>query len=251
MTQSPSVSAPAMSQTDAVVQGIKSMIVTGELRAGDRLPVEPDLAARLKVSRGPLREGVRALSAMGVLTTRQGSGTYVTALDSEVLLAPLGFVIDLHSEPDSLSVLQIRRVLETEAAGRAADRITPSEIERAGAILSRIQLMLDSGDVDHQELLDIDVAFHQVIAKAAGNPVLSALIEALSGRTMRARLWRAVAQDSANMSSHREHLAILAALARHDSDRARVAMAGHLFAVEDFVRTSAPADTASGNADGR
>lgn len=70
-----------ISQTDVVVQGIRSLIVEGKLRPGDRLPVEKDLAGAL-VSRNPLREGVRALSVMGVLETRQGAGTYVTALDS-------------------------------------------------------------------------------------------------------------------------------------------------------------------------
>src|SRR3712207_1697225 len=83
------------SLTDVGVQRIKAMIVDGELEPGSRLPVEHDLAAALGVSRGSLREGVRALAMMGVLETRQGDGTYVTSLDPSVLLAPMGFVVDL------------------------------------------------------------------------------------------------------------------------------------------------------------
>jgi DNA-binding FadR family transcriptional regulator len=63
---------PGVSQTDVVVQGIRQMIIDRRLRPGDRLPIEKDLAAALGVSRNPLREGVRALSMMGVLETRQG-----------------------------------------------------------------------------------------------------------------------------------------------------------------------------------
>ena len=71
------------SQTDVVVEGIKQMLLDGRFVPGERLPIEADLAVLLGVSRGSLREGVRALSAMGVLETRQGSGTYVTGLDPQ------------------------------------------------------------------------------------------------------------------------------------------------------------------------
>src|SRR5689334_4268474 len=80
-----------MSQTDVVVYGIKKMILDGELSPGDQLPIEKDLAPRLGVSRGSLREGVRALSIMGVLETRRGAGMFVTSLDASLLLAPMGF----------------------------------------------------------------------------------------------------------------------------------------------------------------
>ena len=78
-----------MARTADVVAAIKDMILAGELGAGDRLPTEKDLGARLGVSRGPLREGVSALAAMGVLDTRQGDGTYVTSLEPGLLMAPL------------------------------------------------------------------------------------------------------------------------------------------------------------------
>jgi DNA-binding FadR family transcriptional regulator len=84
-----------MSRTDDVVNGIKHMILAGKLRPGERLPVERELAEALGVSRGPLREGIRALSILGIVNTRQGDGTYVTSLDVSRLLAPMGFVVDL------------------------------------------------------------------------------------------------------------------------------------------------------------
>jgi GntR family transcriptional repressor for pyruvate dehydrogenase complex len=179
-----------MSRTDDVVDGVKRMILNGDLNPGDRLPVEKDLASALGVSRGSLREGVRALSILGVLDTRQGDGTYVTSLDPRVLLAPMGFVVDLHGEGNALSV---------------------------------------------HRLIEIDIAFHRVIAVRSGNPVPAALIESLASRTIRRRLWRGLTEEGADQRTHGEHEAILAALAAGDPDRARVRMATHLLEVEEFI----------------
>src|SRR5437879_13652277 len=82
------------SQSEVVVDVIKDMITSGVLSAGSRLPVEKDLADELRVSRGSLREGVRALVLMGVLETRQGDGTYVTARDPATRLGPLEVLLD-------------------------------------------------------------------------------------------------------------------------------------------------------------
>jgi DNA-binding FadR family transcriptional regulator len=231
------------SQTDVVVQGIKQLIVDGALKAGDRLPVEKDLGEALGVSRGPLREGVRALSIMGVLETRQGDGTYVTALDSSLLMAPMGFVVDLQDRSGAHYLHAVRRMLETEAAALAAARISAEAIAAADAILRQTEAELAGGDPSHEALIDNDIAFHRLIAQETGNPVLEALIGALSGRTVRDRLWRSISQTGADEATHGEHRAILTALVEHDPDRARVRMAAHLFAVEDFLHEQPPGET--------
>ncbi len=226
---------PGFSQSDVVVQGIRQMIVDGHLRPGDRLPVEKDLAASLGVSRNPLREGVRALSIMGVLETRQGDGTYVTALDSSILLAPMGFVVDLQDGSGTPHLHGVRRILETEAAAAAAQRIGPDELEAAAELLRHNEAELLLAEPNHETVIENDIAFHRIIAQAAGNPVLAALIDALGGRTMRDRLRRSITQPGADETAHREHLLILSALTAQDADRARVRMATHLFTVEDSL----------------
>lgn len=233
-----------MSRTDHVVDGITRMILEGELSPGDRLPVEKDLAARLDVSRGSLREGVRALSVLGVVESRQGDGTYVTTLDPGLLVAPLGLVVELQSAGHALPVHAVRRMLETEAAGLAASnaRGAAEALSRAGAALDDAAGVLSgaaaagSQDVDHERLLQADIAFHRSIAEAAGNPVLAALIEALAGRTARHRLWRGRTEAGADERTQHEHEAILAAVTDGDPERARVRMAAHLLEVEDFLR---------------
>lgn len=226
---------PGVSQTDVVAQGIRQMIIDGRLRPGDRLPVEKDLAAALGVSRNPLREGVRALSMMGVLETRQGDGTYVTKLDPSMLLAPMGFVVDLHDGTGTTHLHSVRRILETEAAACAAQRVGVAELEAAAELLRHNEAELALDEPNHETVIENDIAFHRIIAEAAGNPVLTALIDALGGRTMRDRLRRSIAQPGADETAHREHLSILAALSAHDPDRARTWMSAHLFTVEDYL----------------
>lgn len=228
------------SRTDDVVEGIRKLIIEGKLRPGDRLPVEKVLAETLGVSRNPLREGVRALSAMGVLETRQGDGTYVTSLDSSLLLAPMGFVADLHDHTGAHHLHAVRRMLETEAAALAARLISPEDLAVAEEQLRRIEAELDKDEPDHEAVIDNDLAFHQTIAQAAGNPVLAALIEALGGRTIRDRLWRSISEHGADEATHAEHRSILAALRSHDPERARARMAAHLFGVEDYLNQRPP-----------
>ncbi|TDC20528.1 FadR family transcriptional regulator [Streptomyces sp. 8K308] len=229
----------ARSQTDVVVDGIKRMIMGGELAAGARLPVEKDLAAQLGVSRSSLREGVRALTMTGVLETRQGAGTYVTALDPRILMSPMTFLADLQ-RPESVVELQsVRRVLEVEAAGRAALRISDAELASAEGILATMDELLNGpGSPSHEAVMEADIAFHRVIAGACGNATLEALIEALASRTVRARLWRAINEEGTELVTHREHRAILAALRSRDPDASRLRMGVHLLAVEQYLTAS-------------
>lgn len=225
----------APAQTDVVVDGIKAMIVSGQLAPGARLPREKDLAEQLQVSRGSLREGVRALCIMGVLETRQGDGTFVTALNASLLLAPVGFLIDLRAEDDAAHLHAVRRILETEAAGLASQHMAAADIKAATVLLDAANPATPTGESGYERFLEADIAFHRIIARAAGNPVLDALIDALATRTVRGRMWRAITEEGALEITHREHLAILRAIADRDYEAARIRMGSHLLAVQEFV----------------
>jgi GntR family transcriptional repressor for pyruvate dehydrogenase complex len=225
------------SQTDVVLQGVKGMIIGGMLGPGSRLPVEKDLAESLGVSRGSLREGVRALCIMGVLETRQGDGTYVTSLDSSLLLAPMAFMVDLQGREHRHDLHSVRRVLETEAAARAALTITDEQLGEAAQILDAVEPLVRGGDErDHEVILDADIAFHHLVAQASNNPALAALIDALANRTSRSRLWLGLHKQDQVRNAHSEHRAILVALAAHQPDRARLMMDHHLLVVEDAIQ---------------
>lgn len=225
------------SQSEVVIDGIRDMITEGTLVAGSRLPVERDLCTQLGVSRGSLREGIRALVILGVLETRQGDGTYVTSLDATTLFGPLGFLAELQSPANSVHLLAVRRVLEPEAAAKAATLISDADLAEAGRVLDRGDALLDAaeGEVDLEATIDVDTDFHRIVARASGNPAFAAIIEALIGRTARARLWRAIHDDGAVRRTQAEHRAVLDALRDHDPDRARIRMSVHVLGVEEYT----------------
>ena len=168
-----------MSRTDDVVDAIKQMLIRGDLKAGDRLPIEKDLAERLNVSRGSLREGVRALSVLGIVETRQGDGSYITGLEPSTLIAPIGFIVELGGNGGSDHLHAVRRILEVESARLAATRMTPESLSRAERILTEAASLLGEHEPEHERLIELDIAFHHTIAEQCGNPVLAAMLEAL------------------------------------------------------------------------
>lgn len=228
----------AGSLTDRVVDGVRAMILDGRLRPGDRLPVEAELAAALGVSRGPLREGVRALSLLGVLESRQGAGTYVTDLRMSRLIEPLTLVADLQADATGEQLHHVRRVLEAEAAALAAGRRDP-DLGPARAALARARRILVAAPEDDDGLLEADLAFHRAVAEAAGNPALAGFVDVLAGQTVRARLWRARVEEGVAGRTVAEHEAVLRAVEDGDAERARLRMSVHLLEQEDFLRAAA------------
>ena len=220
-----------MSRTDDAIASIKQMIVAGELKPGDRLPREPDLAKRLNLSRNTLREAVRALSLIRVLDVRRGDGTYVTDLNPATLLETFTFLVDLHRTDNVLHFFHVRRLLEPEATAIAA---TAMNDEDAAALQLHLDAVGDNPSVD--DLVANDVIFHRRIAEAAGNPVLTALLESLTGVTQRARLWRGFAEAGAVERTLTEHRAIATAIADHEPELARAAAITHVIGLEMFLR---------------
>jgi GntR family transcriptional repressor for pyruvate dehydrogenase complex len=145
--------------TDEAIEKIKSMIVSGALRAGDRLPREADLAVELGLSRSSLREAVRALALVNILDVRQGDGTYVTSLQVPLLLEALSFIVDFHRDATVLEFLRVRRILEPAATAMAAERITPQESKELGELLDRL-----GPHPEVEELVANDLEFHRKIA---------------------------------------------------------------------------------------
>jgi GntR family transcriptional repressor for pyruvate dehydrogenase complex len=220
-----------MAVTDEAIEKIKGMIVAGDLRPGDRLPREADLAERLGLSRNSLREAVRALSLIRVLDVRQGDGTYVTSLAPGLLLDALSFVVDFHRDDTVLEFFEVRRILEPAASALAARRMTDADIASLRAIHAALG---DDPTID--ELVANDLEFHRRIAAGAGNGVLCSLIDSLSGPTTRARIWRGLTQEGAVDKTREQHGAILDAIAAREPELARSWATVHVAGVEDWLR---------------
>src|SRR5690625_5645704 len=202
------------------------MISSGEIAPGDRLPVELVLAGRFNVSRGSLREGVRALVAMGILETRQGSGTTVTSLDPHLLLQPLTFWAGMQAGTSSRELHAVRRALEVEAAAAAAAQGTEDDVKHLSDVLQKAEPAIRASD--HEAAMAADLAFHLEIANTSRNPILIALLEAISRPTLRMRMWQSIHRGGRLENTHHEHHAVLNAIASGDPVGAQAAMHTHL-----------------------
>jgi DNA-binding FadR family transcriptional regulator len=222
-----------MSVTDDAILKIKRLIITGRVGPGEKLPRESELAAQLGLSRSSLREAVRALALIGVLNTRQGDGTYVTSLGPQLLLEATSFVADfLQDHRALLELLEVRRLLEPTATALAAVRISEPELSR----LLECRRRMDSASTV-EELVEADDEFHNVIVDATGQATLASLIKSLAGRTLRARIWRGLADEGVLEQTKRAHAAIYRAIEDGDAELARAAATMHITEVEFWFRS--------------
>jgi GntR family transcriptional repressor for pyruvate dehydrogenase complex len=221
--------------TDEAIEGIKSMIVSGELQPGDRLPKEDELAAVLGLSRSSLREAVRALALVRILDVRQGDGTYVTSLSPKLLLDAMSFVIDFHRDDSVLEFLEVRRILEPAATAMAARHITDAQVDHLYELLSEVP-----PDAEVETFVSGDLAFHKTVVSHCGNTVLASLLDSMSGTTNRARVWRGLTDELAQERALREHLAIVDALANRQPEVAAARAAVHIAGVEDWLLQARP-----------
>ena len=221
-----------MAVTDRAIERIQELIRSGALPPGSRLAPENELAAQLGVGRSSIREAVKALELIRVLDVRHGDGTYVTSLEPHLLLEGVGFAIDLIQGDAILEVVEIRRLFEPIATGLAAERIDDDSLARLGEYVAAME---QAGD-DQERLVHSDHAFHSTVFEATGNRTLTSILDGLSSRTFRARVWRGVIEGAASEQTIREHRAIHQALAAHDRQLAEAAALMHVTTSERWLR---------------
>jgi len=218
--------------TDEAITKIKSMIVAGELRPGDRLPKEADLADHLGLSRSSLREAVKALSQIRVLDVRQGDGTYVTSLQPSLLLEGISTAVELVQDETLLELTEVRRLLEPAATGLAATRISTDQLAE---VKGHLDAMRDAAE-DVEQLIKHDTAFHRAVVAATGNVTLTTLLDGISSQTLRARVWRGLIDANAAGRTLAEHQAIYSALVARDAVLAEAAELVHVTSIETWLR---------------
>jgi GntR family transcriptional regulator, transcriptional repressor for pyruvate dehydrogenase complex len=199
--------------TDSAIERIRTMIAEGSLGPGDRLPPEHELAEHLGVSRGSLREAVRALSQINVLSVRRGDGTYVTALEPRELLAGMAFAIDLLQGRKLDEILEVRRLLLPQAVGLAAERVTPEQLDRMRDVVLALE-----GATDPDVVAELHVEFHAIISEATANEALTSILDALQLRADHVRRWWLTSYSEVALAHQR---LLLGAFERRDADMAR------------------------------
>jgi GntR family transcriptional regulator, transcriptional repressor for pyruvate dehydrogenase complex len=221
-----------VSAVSAVTRRLLDFFTSGEIAAGDRLPAERLLAAQLGVGRSAVREALAALELLGIVSVRPGSGTYLKGSVSELLPQTLSWGLWL-GEPKTLELIQVRQVLEVQVARLAADHASD---EQRRTIRTTIETMRAHRG-DFSVFVEADMRFHQVIAEAAGNSLLTDLLTTVRSLI---RVWveRAVNDTAHTNLTLREHTAIAKALDARDADAAGTAMQKHMKSAGDRLLTS-------------
>ncbi len=212
--------------TEQVVIQVREMIQQGKLKPGDRLPSERELAKRLGISRASLRAGLRFLAAIGVLTSRHGSGTYIAAgppaLDSE----PLNMLAALHGFTTE-KMFEARRLVEVAVAGLAAENATDDHLRIMAEEVTETYAALDNP----QEYLVHDFGFHRAVAVASGNPILATFMEMVADILYQRRC-KTIGRSRDLKESVEMHRKIYRAIRARNPDKAREAMSEHLILAE-------------------
>lgn len=211
---------------DQIAERILQMIQDKELKPGDKLPPERELAAMMGVGRPALREALRGLSLINVVEIRQGAGAYVTNLDPAQLVQHLNFVFSL-DDSAIMDLFDARKIVEVGIIELAAQRITDSEIEELEACLEKSLQTMD----DPEAFLQTDLELHLLIARIARNPVMFRLMESIQELGLASRR-RTGYLSGVTEQSTSDHQQIVAALKTRDPQAARQAMWQHLNNVE-------------------
>lgn len=219
---------------DEAIQGILDRVVDGEFPAASALPPEADLAALLEVSRPTMREAVRSLSDRGVLRVVHGRGTFVAPQEEWRDLPTLIGVLarTTPSRDLGLQLIQVRRMLEVGAAGLAAEHRSDDDVARMQALLDSYDSAASQEDVD--EVAALDIAFHEAILAASGNPFLAAIMQPLAEALSTSRRTTAAREDVRSRAQE-HHRRIFHAISAGDPAAAKDAMRGHMTQTHDDI----------------
>ena len=223
-----------MSLRDRVVQDILQKIEKGDLKPGDRLPPERDMAIQFNVSRTTVRDALRTLAALGVVSIEQGRGIFVRVGEG-IALGQALWTPMVMEEQSITNLFEVRKSLETAAAGWAAQRATDVERSELMRIVTSIQQeMTESGESVMDMMVVADQEFHGTILRSSHNPVASRimfnLLDVLEDArrhslSISGRAWKSVL----------EHEIIAKAILRGNVKEAETAMFEHLKGVEEEI----------------
>lgn len=211
---------------EEVARQLQDLMQQGVLRSGDRLPPERELATRFGVSRATIRQALSVLQATGLIESRIGDGTFARAAATELSVTDLAGV--LRSAQATLTdQLELRRLVEPQVAGLAAERASDGELEDLRGHIALQEVRAAQG----LPFIEEDSAFHLGIARATKNALLVKMVEGIHEllRDSREHSQRAAGGTGASLEGHRR---IYEAIRKRDGEAAYDAMLAHILNVE-------------------
>jgi GntR family transcriptional repressor for pyruvate dehydrogenase complex len=217
---------------EQIATHVEQLISSGTLKPGDQLPPERELAGRLGVGRGVVREAIKLLAERGLVAILPGRGTFVAELDPHILSDQLGryFKVGRSSYQD---LNEARNTLEVEIAGLAALRASKDDLEEMRQAIQDMETFIDSPD----DYIEADLAFHSVLARATENEIFSLLGSVITDLLQESR--RTIFQvPGAPERGQDWHRLIYQAIENGDPDAARENMRKHMQQVTEDAKVA-------------
>ena len=201
---------PRPNAVNDVISAIQEALRTGHLKPDQRLPSETQLGEQLGVGRGTIREAMKMLKAMGVVEVRQGDGTYISNRISASVINPMLFAILLEAENVGM-LYEFRRMIDTGYCELAAEKATEEDFDLIESVIDEMETYWQSGGRDNDELVRLDLKFHQSIMEATGNRLVVTIGEMLKSMFQETLSQSVSAADGVawTISQHRRMLAAL------------------------------------------
>ena len=216
-----------------IVEQIEHRFVSGELKVGDKLPSERELAEQFGVSRIAVREAVKALREKGLVEIRAGRGTFITNGTEGVVRHSIGLLMKFEAVGASPNLVEVREIMEPEIAALAATRITEEQVITMTRAVGVMDMALDNVEV----FVEADLDFHLALAQATQNPIIPILMNSIIDM-LREQRKRIALVGGGLVRGQYHHKKILDAVMRHDPKTARSAMQQHLGQVRKDSETS-------------
>lgn len=216
---------------DKIIRQIRSLITSGQLKSGDRLPPERKLAERLGVGRTNVRDAIRKLEFYGILRTLPQSGTIVAGVGITALEGLISDVLKIENS-DFASLVETRVLLETQSARYAALRRTPEDIIDIKKALEAYKVKREGG----VQAVEEDLLFHLKIAEASKNSVLKSLMLIITPDIVNSFIKLDVCKDRRFDKALDEHEIILKHIVAQEPEKAADAMRQHLSDVYEYSR---------------
>lgn len=207
---------------DTVIDEIKNLLKTGQLKPGDRLPNETDLSQIFGTSRGPIREAVKALVALGILEIRRGDGTYISTSSATTAVDYLLFHL-LLDRPEEVELRQLRYMMELSMVDILIESATSEDVESLESLNHQMSEHIESGSDDIERITQLDLAFHKALAKATRNKLVERIydftLELFSSSIMKTHSL----PEAGNVSTQ-VHQSILEGIRERDREKTRAAV---------------------------
>lgn len=223
-----------VSLIDSIVEEIKQKITGGNLKDGDSLGSQDELARQLEVSRPTLREALKRLELMGLVETKHGRGTFVKTVSPHDFMNPLASFLVIDQE-SALELLEARLYIEGAVAALSAENASTENIGKIKAALDNMKAAAEK--VNLEAFIEYDIKFHLLVARSTNNRVLIKTVDILRDliHQLVLKVFEIQAGSESETFNHtiKYHEQILSAIEQHDSNIARRHMEEHL---RDVIR---------------